>query len=101
MNAANLLIEGAAEHLLSCHTQQMCEILQEEDTDSNTTASAELLKHCNGYKNLLNPCQWQIKSYSNVHPLLKLAGILPLAGSQTAIREEVSSFATGFALTLQ
>lgn len=68
---------------------------------SNTTSSAELLKHCSGYKNLLNPSQWQIKSYSNVHPLLKLAEIQPLARSQTAFKEKVSSFATEFALTMQ
>lgn len=73
MNAADLLIEGAVEHLSSCHSQQMCEILQDGRTASNTTASAELPKRCSGYKNLPNPRQWQIRSYSNVHPLLKLA----------------------------
>ena len=70
MNAADLLIEDAAEHLSSCHTQQMCEFLQEGDTSSNTMASAGLLKHCTGYDYLLGPCQWQIKSYNDVRSLV-------------------------------
>lgn len=99
MNAADLLIEGAVERLLSCHTQQMCEILQEGDIDSNTTASAGLLKHCKWVRKFTQ--SMQIKSYNNVHPLLKSAGILPLARNQAAVREELSPFATGFALTMQ
>lgn len=89
VNTTDLFIEDAVGHFLSCHTQQMCEILQEGDTSSNITTSVELTRHCSGYENLLNLYKYQTKSYSNVHLLLKLAGVLSLMRSQTAIREEL------------
>lgn len=92
VSTADLCIEHGVGRLLSCHTQQMCKILQEGDAGSNTTTSVELTRHCSGYENLLSLCKYQIKSYSNVHLLLKLAGVLSLVRSQTAIREKVRFF---------
>lgn len=92
MSTADLFIEDAVGHFLSCHTQQMCENLQEGDTGSNTATSVELTRHCSGYGNLFNLCKYQIKPYSNVHLLLKLAGVLSLMRSQTAIREKLRAF---------
>lgn len=89
MNTADLFIEEAVGHFLSCHTQQMCEILQEGDTSSNTTLSVELTRHCSGYENLLSLCKYQIKSYSNVHLLFKLGGVLSPMRRQTLTREKL------------
>lgn len=89
VSTADLFIEDAVRHFLSCHTQKTCEILQEGDTGSSTNTSVKLIRQCSGYENSLNLCKYQIKSYSNIHLMLKLTGVLSLIRSQTAAREEL------------